>query len=52
MIKTSVCLVLDLLKVCALMLSWNRVVVESTFGLARFIEEQARAIESRAECYI
>ena len=29
MIKTSVCLVLDSLKVCVLMLSWNRVAVES-----------------------
>ena len=29
MIKTSVCLVLNSLKVCALMLSWNQVVVES-----------------------
>ena len=29
MIKTSVCLVLDSLKVCALMLSWNQVAVES-----------------------
>ena len=34
-------------------LSWNRVAVEVlvTFGLARSIEEQARSIESQAECY-
>ena len=53
MIKTSVCLVLDLRKVCALMKSWNRVAVEVlvTFSLARSIEEQTRSIESRAECY-
>ena len=33
--------------------SWNQVAAEVlvTFGLARSIKEQARLIESRAECF-